>query len=272
MTTTAWQNVTPPHVHQGLKPPNRLLWLAEGRSLWELGFSLTAAPVLLTAPRGDGHPVLFLPGFLAGDASTAPLRTYFKLLGYDVRAWDQGRNFGGVQRMRAALLRRLRSVYEATGRKVSIVGWSLGGVYARLLAVEAPDLVRSVITLGTPFSRSPHASNVSDLYRQISGEGLTEEELELEMMLPHEFDRVGHDIDVPTTSIYSKLDGVVDWRASMLRPNGWTENIEVVGASHIGLGVNAAVLWIAADRLAQPDGTFRPFRRRGPFALAYGRA
>jgi len=272
MTSTTWQNATPPHVHQGLRPPNRLLWLAEGRSLWEFGFSLGAAPVLMTAPRGDGHPVLVLPGFLASDASTAPMRAYFKLLGYDVRAWDLGRNFGGVERMRGALLRRLRSIYETTGRRVSVVGWSLGGVYARLLAVEAPELVRSVITLGTPFSRSPHASNVSDLYRQISGEGLTEEELELEMMLPHEFDRVGHDIEVPTTSIYSKLDGVVDWRASMLRPNGWTENVEVVGGSHVGLGVNAAVWWLAADRLAQVDGTFRAFRRGGPFRLAYGRA
>jgi hypothetical protein len=271
MPSTAWEN-TPPHVHHDLHPPSRLLWLAEGRSVWELGFALTFAPLLMTAPRGDGHPVLFLPGFIGSDASTTPLRAYFKLLGYDVHGWGLGRNFGGVARMRGPLLQRLAEVYERTGRRVSVVGWSLGGVYARLLAVEAPALVRSVITLGSPFSRHPRATNVSELYHTITGEGPTEEEIELEMLRPHEFDKVGHDIEVPTTSIYSKLDGVVDWRSSLLRPNGWTENVEVFGASHVGLGVNAAVLWIAADRLAQRDGTFVPFAGGGPFALAYRRS
>jgi hypothetical protein len=272
MTTTAWPNATPPHVHHDLKPPCRLLWLAEGRSVWELGFALAASPVLLSAPRGDSHPVLFLPGFMGSDASTAPMRAYFKLLGYDVHGWGLGRNFGGVARMRDALIGRLQEVFNATGRRVSIVGWSLGGVYARLLAVEAPDFVRSVVTLGSPFSRHPRATNVSGLYHTITGEGPTEEELELELMTPHEFDRIGHDIEVPTTSIYSKLDGVVDWRSSLLRLNGRTENIEVIGASHVGLGVNAAVYWVVADRLAQPDGTFALFEPRGPFRLAYRRA
>ena len=253
------------------KPPSKLLWLGEPRSLYELGFSLLTAPLLLSAPRGDGHPVLVLPGFLASDVSTEGVRAYLKALGYDAYAWKLGRNFGGVRRMREGLRARLGEIHERTGRSVSLIGWSLGGVYARLLAVDMPQAVRSVITYGSPFSRDPRASNVSDLYEAMTGEGLTAEERAAETLLPHEFDGVAHDLAVPSTSIYSKLDGIVDWRASLLRPNEHTENIEVIGASHIGLGVNAAVLWATADRLAQREGSFAPFRRGGPFALGYGR-
>jgi pimeloyl-ACP methyl ester carboxylesterase len=260
------------HGRSEFKPPSRLLWLGEPRSLYELGFSLVAAPLLLGAPRGDGHPVLVLPGFLASDLSTEGVRTYLKLLGYRTFAWNLGRNLGGVRRMREALRARLREIHEQTGRSVSLIGWSLGGVYARLLAVEEPELVRSVITYGSPFTRDPRASNVSDLYAAVTGEGPTREERVARTLFPHEFDQVAADIAVPSSSIYSKLDGVVDWRASLLRPNERTENIEVIGASHIGLGVNAAVLWATADRLAQPEGTFAKFRPGGPFALGYGRA
>jgi pimeloyl-ACP methyl ester carboxylesterase len=272
MTTTAWDSFSPPRRgHVGLKPPSRLLWLAEYRSLYELGFSLAAAPLLLTAPRGDGHPVLVLPGFMASDASTQALRAFLKVLGYDAYAWDLGRNLGGIERMRGPLLARLNAIFERTGRHVSVIGWSLGGIYARLLGAEAPEAIRSVITLGSPFSRDPRASNVSDIYQRVSGEGPTQDELTAQALLPHEFDKVAGALDVPATSIFSKLDGIVDWHASLIAENDRAENIEVLGASHIGLGVNAAVLWAVADRLAQADGSFAPFKRRGPFALAYGR-
>jgi len=259
------------HAQADLKPPSRLLWLAEGRSLWEFGFAVSAAPLLLSAPRGDGHPVLVLPGFLASDASTRPLRGYLSRLGYEAHAWELGRNFGGLERMQRALRARLDEVFEKSGRRVTVIGWSLGGIYARLLAVEAPERVRSVITLGTPFSRDPRASNVSDLYEQMTGEGPTAQEVAARGLLPNEFDKIRGDIDVPTTSIFSRFDGIVDWRASLLPANARTENVEVIGASHVGMGLNAAVLWAIADRLAQPDGSFKPFARRGPFRLAYGR-
>src|SRR3954447_23934672 len=105
--------------------------LAEMRGLFELNSSLLLSPLLLRAPKGDGHPVLTLPGFLASDLSMAPMRRYLKELGYDTRAWQMGRNIGGVARMRAVLLDRLAQIHAETGRKVSVVGWSLGGVYAR---------------------------------------------------------------------------------------------------------------------------------------------
>jgi pimeloyl-ACP methyl ester carboxylesterase len=255
----------------GFRPPSRLLWLAESRSLYELGFSLLAAPLLLNAPRGDGHPVLVLPGFLASDLSTDGMRRYLRALGYDAHAWDLGRNLGGVTRMRHGLRRRLAAIHQNTGKKVSLVGWSLGGIYARMLALEDPASVRSVITLGSPFSRDPKASNVSGLYQAVTGEGPTVEERLGRAAYAEAFDRISGDIDMPSTSIYSKVDGVVNWRACLLRENERTENIEVRGASHVGLGVNAAVLWATADRLAQSENSFTPFRAGGPFMLAYGR-
>jgi hypothetical protein len=170
--------------------------------------------------------------------------------------------------MRVKLRERLTQIFEQSGRKVSVVGWSLGGVYARDLALAMPDAVRSVITLGSPFSRSPNASNISDVYEFVSGEGPWDNGERTE----HEFDAIGGDLPMPATSIWSKVDGVVTWRSSVVVANAHAENIEVIGASHIGLGANAAVLWAIADRLALPDGTFTPFARGGPFAVAYGSA
>src|SRR5947208_16956522 len=111
--------------------------LAEARSLFELNTSLLLSPLLMCAPRGDGHPVLALPGFLASDLSMAPMRRYLKELGYEAHAWNMGRNLGGVGSKRKALRELVSRVYETSGRKVSVVGWRLGGVYARNLALHA---------------------------------------------------------------------------------------------------------------------------------------
>ena len=244
-----------------LRPPALSLLLAEVRGIFEFNASLMLSPLLMGAPRGDGHPVLTLPGFLASDLSMAPMRRYLKELGYDAYAWNKGRNIGGVLRMRSALRDRLAAVHTATGRKVSLIGWSLGGVYARDLALQAPDMVRSVVTLGSPFANDIRATNATRLYEALSGEAV-EDNAELRTAL-------AGDLPVPATSIYSRSDGVVNWRTCLLRPSDTAENIEVYLASHIGLGVNAAALWAVADRLAQSEGQFRQFDRSGPFAIAY---
>ncbi|WP_249147601.1 esterase/lipase family protein [Bradyrhizobium jicamae] len=238
--------------------------LAEARSVLEFNSTLLLSPLLMQAPKGDGHPVLALPGFLASDLSMAPLRRYLKELGYDAYAWNMGRNFGGVVSRRAALRDLLKRVHEAAGRKVSIVGWSLGGVYARDLAVQMPDLVRSVVTLGSPFADDIRATNATRLYELLSGEAVGD--------IPDIRAAIAGDMPVPATSIYSRTDGIVNWHTTQLRPSATAENIEVHFASHVGLGVNPAALWAIADRLAQPEGEFRHFDRSGPFAIAYGRA
>jgi pimeloyl-ACP methyl ester carboxylesterase len=244
-----------------LRPPSWLLMLAEPRALFEFNSSLLLSPLLLQAPRGDGHPVLTLPGFLASDLSMAPMRRYLKELGYDPHAWRMGRNFGGVYGKRKALRELLTGIHEATGRKVSIVGWSLGGVYARDLALQVPDMVRSVITLGSPFANDIRATNATKLYELLSGEGVDD--------IPGLREAIAGDMPVPASSIYSRTDGIVNWRTSLVRPSATAENIEVHLASHIGLGFNPAALWAVADRLAQGEGAFRHFDRSGPFAIAY---
>ena len=248
--------------HEKLHAPSLLMMLAEARSVFEFNSSLLLSPLLLRAPKGDGHPVLALPGFLASDLSMAPMRRYLKELGYDAHAWNMGRNLGGVASRRNGLRNLLQRIYDDTGRKVSIVGWSLGGIYARDLALQMPEMVRSVITLGSPFANDVRATNATRLYEALSGE-----------TVEHNSDltrAIAGDLPVPATSIYSRTDGIVNWRTSLLRPSDTAENIEVHLASHIGLGVNAAALWAVADRLAQAEGEFHPFDRSGPFAIAYG--
>jgi len=245
-----------------LRPPGLFLMLAEARALFELNSSLLLAPLLMRAKRGDGHPVLALPGFLASDLSMAPMRRYLKELGYDVHAWDMGRNFGGLSSKRGALRDLLRRTHESTGRKVSIVGWSLGGIYARDLALQMPEMVRAIITLGSPFADDVRATNATRLYEMLSGERVDD--------FPEVRDAIAGDMPVPATSIYSRTDGIVNWRTNLLRPSATAENIEVLLASHTGLGVNPAALWAVADRLAQAEGEFRQFDRSGPFAIAYG--
>ena len=164
---TADRSDTPPP--ERLRAPGLGLLLAEARGIFEFNASLLLSPLLMRAPRGDGHPVLMLPGFLASDLSMAPMRRYLRELGYDSYAWRMGRNTGGVSRMRVALHDRLAEIHAATGRKVSIVGWSLGGVYARDLALQAPEMVRCVVTLGSPFANDVRASIVPRLYDLLSG-------------------------------------------------------------------------------------------------------
>jgi pimeloyl-ACP methyl ester carboxylesterase len=252
---------SPPAEEQRLRPPGLFLMLAEARSLFELNSSLLLSPLLMRVPKGDGHPVLALPGFLASDLSMAPLRRYLRELGYDARAWDMGRNLGGVSSLRGALRDLLKRIHETSGRKVSIVGWSLGGVYARDLAVQLPDMVRSVITLGSPFANDIRATNATRLYEALSGEAVDDN--------PEVRKAIAGDLLVPATSIYSRTDGIVNWRTCLLRPSDRAENIEVHFASHVGLGVNPASLWAVADRLAQAEGEFKQFDRSGPFAIAY---
>jgi pimeloyl-ACP methyl ester carboxylesterase len=245
-----------------LRPPHLGLLLAEARGLFELNASMLMSPLLARARRGDGHPVLVLPGLLASDLSTALLRRYLDGLGYRSHAWGLGRNIAGVYRTRGLLRRRLAAIHQESGRNVSLVGWSLGGIYARDLALHMPQMVRYVVTMGSPFTGDITATNARRIYEMLSGETLQNVSVD-------DLRALGGDLPVPTTSIFSRSDGIVNWRTCLVRPSDRAENIEVHLASHIGLGVNAAVLWAVADRLAQAEGEFKHFDRSGPFAIAY---
>ncbi len=251
--------------NQAVPPPSKLLALTEiPRALFELSSLAWSAPWLMASPRGDGHPVLVLPGFIASDVSTGILRRFLTAKGYEAHSWNLGRNLGprAIGREGEKLIARLEEVHALTGQKVSLVGWSLGGVMARLLANWRPDLVRQVITLGSPFGGDPKASNVWRLYEKLTGDSVesahTRDLHAQSAVAPR----------VPTTAIYSKADGIVAWQNCREGDHATSDNIEVRG-SHIGLVVNPTVLAAIGDRLAQSEGEFTPFERRGIGRVIY---
>jgi pimeloyl-ACP methyl ester carboxylesterase len=233
-------------------PPSRWLLWAESRAAHEFAATLAAWPLLRLAPKGDGHPVLVLPGLVASDASTRLLRAYLRERGYDTHGWGLGRNLGPHRGVATAMLQRLDQLHERSGRRVSLVGWSLGGAYARRLAAARPDAMRNTIMLGSPLEGNPRSSNAWRLYEATSGK-LADDATELAAARAT--------VSSPMTSIYSRSDGVVAWTSSRLPSAPQVENIEVHG-SHVGLGVNGAVLLAIADRLAQREGEWKPFAGR----------
>ena len=233
-------------------PPNRFWTLAEGRALFELGAFYMTRPLLSQLPAGDGHAVQVLPGFMASNTSTVPMRRLLKELGYEAHGWDSGRNIRVDNALIGRLEAQLERLNDTSGRKVSLVGWSLGGVLARELAKLHPDRVRLVISLGSPISDDRNHTNASRLFEMLNGK-------EPEPMRGGRFRGLDAAPPVPTTSILTKTDGIVHWRGSVQKPtHPSTENIEV-HASHCGLGVNPSVMIAIADRLAQPENTWAPF-------------
>jgi pimeloyl-ACP methyl ester carboxylesterase len=203
-----------------------------------------ARPRAGALPRGDGHPVVLLPGFGMGEEAMRPLGNALAALGHDVHGWGEGRNWG----LRAPTLRRLVAAIDdlATrhGRRVSLVGWSAGGLYAREIARRMPDAVRRVVTFGAPIHGHAHGRpeverfrGLLDGLRAARGEAVVEPDPDPP--------------PVPVTAIHSRSDAVVAWQAS-LETGPDADNVEV-GGSHFALGMNAEVLAIVAERLARPD-------------------
>jgi hypothetical protein len=245
-----------------MKPPSRLLFALELRAFPELGGFVASLPLLTAlAPRGDGHPVLVLPGLVTSDRSTVPLRSFLKGRGYATYGWALGRNYGPLPGFEQKMLDRVKQLADKHGRKVSLVGWSLGGIYARQLAKMLPDEVRGVITLGSPFNGDPRATNAWKLYEFTSGHKVDDRER-------HMGGAISDSPPVPTTAIYSRSDGICAWQNCVENDLPHTESIEVE-ASHCGLGHHPAVVYAVADRLAQPEGQWKKFDRSGFKALFY---
>jgi pimeloyl-ACP methyl ester carboxylesterase len=249
-----------PAMAQSIRPPSKLLLLMEGRAIPELAAFVGALPLLrLVTPPGDGHPVLVLPGLLASDASTRALRGFLKNHGYGAHGWRQGRNLGPRDGVEELLLDRIKELSDRYGRKVSLVGWSLGGLYARQAAKRASESVRLVITLGSPFTGNPRATNAWQVYEYASGRRADE---------AHVAGPLSDPPPVPTTAIFSRTDGICAWQCCVERDGPQTESIEVDG-SHCGLGHHPAAVYAIADRLAQPEGAWKPFDRGGWRSLIY---
>ena len=232
-----------------MKGPSKALLSVEGiRSVYEffMGFALNI-PLKYISPKGDGHPVLVLPGLGTSDGSTYFLRNFLDEIGYKSQPWNLGRNLGprqGMDNMLEQLIARVEEISaQHDGQQVSIIGWSLGGIYGREIAKLRPELVRQVITLGTPFKSAAKGTNAGFLY-----ELLSKDKSHLD---PDIIKKIAQVPPVPFTSMYSKTDGVVHWLCSIEEQGPYSENIEIPGASHLGLGHNPITLFVIANRLTK---------------------
>src|SRR4051794_10956802 len=217
------------------------------RTLATAGSMAALPPLLRWAPRGEPHPVLVLPGLMASDSSTRVLRTWLGRLGYPVVGWALGRNRGPTKEVvdeLPLLLDRLAAEHRTA---VSIVGWSLGGIYARRLAKRVPGQVRQVISLGSPFAMSGRRADDSPgarVYRQLAPVSLAERRHTTGGSL-------ARPLPVPSTAVYSRWDGVVDWRARPPPPRPRSENA-AVHSRHPGIGPHPAPPWGGAPPPAPP--------------------
>ena len=206
-------------------------------------------------PAGDGHPVVIFPGLATDRHSIGPLKEFCEQLGYTAYDWGRGFNTGpqgDVDSWLDALADHVGELTAEHDQAVRLVGWSLGGIYARELARKRPSRVRQVITIGTPFAGTAEQTNVAWVYRLVNGQ---KPPIDHALMR-----RLRTAPPVPTTSIYSRTDGVVAWQACLNPVQGVkVENVEVEG-SHCGLGWNPKVLSVIADRLRQPEGRWRPYQ------------
>jgi len=236
-----------------IKRPSLIWSITEAsRALFELGLHFPYRWVSRLPKNGDKHPVLILPGFLASDTSTVPLRKFIFNLGYTVYGWGEGRNLASVEYL-DLLIERVEKLYADHEQKVSLVGWSLGGVFARQIAKARPHMIKQVITMGSPFKGITKPNNAKWMYDLITkGEGTARVDPDIinDIPLP---------APVPTTAIYSKEDGVVPWEVCLEQVETEIhQNIQVRG-SHLGFGVNPSVLWIIADRLHQSEDNWGHF-------------
>ena len=250
---------------QPIARPPTLLTMLEGLRLGlEASTLALSSGLLLASPRGDGHTVLVLPGFATDDRATLLLRLFLQSRGYDVRSWDLGWNLDHhtVGLNGEHLSERIRALHEETGRRVSLVGWSLGGVIAREAARRNPADVRQVVTLGSPFSGDPTANSIRGLYEMLSGN-----RVDSPASLAR-FAAGATPLQVPSTAIFSRSDGIAAWENCRAQVDAISENVEV-HSSHMGMIAHPAVFHVVADRLAQPFGAWRPFARNGLFSIFY---
>ena len=256
------------HPHVG--SPSVLSSLLEARIFMEMALLPASLPLLMAAPQGDGHPVILVPGFMAGESTLAALKLFLQNKGYDVHNWGLGRNVGFRGKHANALPQKIRYLHHTTGRKVSLVGWSLGGVFSFYGAETTQDCVRSIITLGSPVSvdmmgnQSPPA--LKAMYRLVSHRlGASAHLMQPRAKAMREHRR----LPIPTRCLYSLSDGVVPPQEATIDGDpALHENIQVPG-SHVGLGFNGIVMAIVADRLAQAEGDWKPFAPQGLLGHVY---
>lgn len=214
------------------------------RALFDIAALLPRRRMLDAAPKGDGRPVMLLPGLVNGDLSMAIMRRYLRRLGYDAVGWELGRNLGmrAIGAEGALLLGRVASFHERSGEKVTLAGVSLGGIMARFVAHRMPDAVREVITVASPYAGDPRATRVWKAYERLSGERIDDP---MAIALRAE---IARPLPVPATAIWSRSDGLVNGLICHAPDEPGLRCIEV-RSSHIGVQMRPEVLRAIADVL-----------------------
>jgi len=241
-----------------VKKPSFLWFSTEiGRAALEYAFMLPYRYLYTNEVTGDGHPVFVIPGFMATDKSTKPLRDFLNKIGYNAYGWGLGRNYGEEEHI-DILLNQVDVLFQKHKKKVSLIGWSLGGIFVRQIAKTNPHLIRQVITLGSPFGSITGSNHASWLHKFITG-GKGDDIIDPELLLD-----IPKPAPVPTTAIYSKQDGIVPWEYCMEEETDIHQNIQVIG-SHLGFGVNPIVLQIIEDRLKHNRSDWAKFEPKSSF-------
>lgn len=225
------------------QPPGNLAWAAElPRAAWSVVSHAWHRDQLRDAPRGDGRPIMVLPGLINGDLSNFVMRGFLDRLGYRAYGWGLGRNFGvrAVGPEAERLILQVEKLHAETGEKITLIGVSLGGIMARIVAQRRPDLVREVITVSSPFAGPPTATNVWRAFELLTGEKIGDEAVKargVEAAAP---------LPVPSTAIWSRSDGLVN---GMICHDDQCRSIEIQ-SSHMGVQLKPATLLAIADVLA----------------------
>lgn len=245
-------------------PPSTLLTLCEGwRAMLEASTLLPSMPFLRSMPRGDGHPVYLLPGFMADSRSTAMLRRWLDDLGYKAIPWGFGRNLGPRGSLTGRVTIAVGDLAREHGRPVSLIGQSVGGVFAREIAKVIPQHVRQVITLGSPFRQTDTSGTVPAVVRLFEM-AMQEDTYDHQRGIGD----ISRPAPVPSTAIYSRTDGIANWKVCIEEETACTDNVGVY-ASHCGMGFNPAIYYVIGDRLAQAADQWHKFERGGLRSFVY---
>lgn len=231
----------------GFGPPPRLRQAVElPRAAWSVVSLARSRDRLRAAPRGNGRPVMILPGLANTDRSNIVMRRFLASLGYRVYGWGLGRNLGrrAIGTDGARLIERVAAIKAQTGLPVTLVGVSLGGMMARFVANQRPDLVREVIAVSSPFAGDPRDTNVWRAFEWLSGDRIDSEQVRQWQAI------CASPLQVPSTAIWSRSDGLVNGLACRAPGQPDARDIEV-RSSHIGVQLKPQVLLIIADILAE---------------------
>lgn len=246
-----------------LRPPPLRHSITElGRVALEAGGSLLLNPLLKRLPQGDGHTIMTIPGFMGADGSTALLRRTLNQLGYNAIPWGLGRNASDASadtleefmEHRAELEReiatRVEHEFHSSGRKVTLIGWSLGGLYSVALAHRYPQWIRQVITLGTPFG-DPRGTALYSVMSRVNGSAGEVSEESLQRWVDYTY--LGGRLRVPVLTLFSETDGIVGSGIARCQGDpGYVTNM-AVKASHVGFPFNPLVFAVIANHLVEPD-------------------